>query len=111
MFTLIKGINHVTMKWYIENLKDKIHICDANITDYSTSELENVIKDIMSNIGIGNIAVTDKYAVAEGRKRIYAINAFIDGEIKFSNKYYAELSKKEFNKFNNYELGILLDDF
>lgn len=111
MFTLIKGINHVTMKWYIENLKDKIHICDANITDYSTSELENVIKDIMSNIGIGNIAVTDKYAVAEGRKRIYAINAFIDGEIKFSNKYYAELSKKEFNNFNNYELGILLDDF
>lgn len=108
MFTLIKGINHVTMKWYIENLKDKIHIGDANITDYSTSELENVIKDIMSNIGIGNIIVTDEYAVAEGRKRIYAINSFIDGKIKFSNKYYTELSKEEFNNFNNYELGIFV---
>jgi hypothetical protein len=106
MFTFIKGINHVTMKWYIENLKDKINICDANITDYSTSELENVIKDIMSNIGIGNITVTDKYAVAEGRKRIYAINAFIDGKIKFSNKYYTGLSKEELDNFNNYELVI-----
>ena len=72
------------------------------------TELENVIKDIMSNIGIGNIIVTDKYEVAEGRKRIYAINAFINGEIKFSNKYYAELPKEEFNNFNNYELGIFV---
>lgn len=108
MFTLIKGINHVAMKWYIENLKDKINICDANITDYSTTELENVIKDILSNIDIGNIAITDKYAVAEGRKRIYAINAFIDGEIKFSNKYYTELSKEEFDSFDNYELEIFV---
>lgn len=108
MFTLIKGINHVTIKWYKENLKEKINICNANITDYNVTELENVIKDIMSNIGIGNIIVTDKYEVAEGRKRIYAINAFINGEIKFSNKYYAELSKEEFNNFNNYELGIFV---
>lgn len=108
MFTLENGINHVTMKWYKENLKEKINICDTNITDYNVTELENVIKDIISNISIGNIAVTDKYVVVEGRKRIYAINAFIDGEIKFSNKYYAELSKEEFNNFNNYELGIFV---
>lgn len=108
MFTLENGINHVTMKWYKENLKGKINICDANITDYNETELENVIKDIISNISIGNIAVTDKYAVVEGRKRIYAINAFIDGEIKFSNKFYTELSKEEFNNFNNYELGIFV---
>lgn len=108
MFTLIKGINYVTMKWYKENLKLKIDICDANITDYNVTELENVIKDIMSNVGIGNIIVTDKYAVAEGRKRIYAINSFIDGKIKFSNKYYTELSKEEFDSFNNYELGIFV---
>lgn len=108
MFTLKKGINHVTMKWYKENLKEKINICNANITDYNVTELENVIKDIMSNIGIGNIIVTNKYEVAEGRKRIYAINAFINGEIKFSNKYYAELPKEEFNNFNNYELGIFV---
>lgn len=44
----------------------------------------------------------------EGRKRIYAINAFIDGKIKFSNKYYTELSKEEFDIFNNYELGIFV---
>ena len=108
MFTLNNGINHVTMKWYMENLKEKIDICDANITDYNTTELENVVKDVMSNIGIGNIVVTDKYAVVEGRKRIYAINAFIDGEIKFSNKHYIELSKEELDKFNNYELGIFV---
>ena len=108
MFTLNKGINHVTMKWYKENLKGKIDICDTNITDYNVTELENVIKDIISNISIGNIAVTDKYAVVEGRKRIYAINAFIDGEIKFSNKYYIELSKEEFDSFYNYELGIFV---
>lgn len=53
MFTLENGINHVTMKWYKENLKGKINICDTNITDYNVNELENVIKDIMSNIGIG----------------------------------------------------------
>lgn len=108
MFTLIKGINHVTMKWYMENLKDKINICDTNTIDYSATELENVIKDIMSNIGIGNIIVTDKYVVVEGIKRIYAINSFIDGEIKFSNKYYTELSKEEFDNFDNYELGIFV---
>ncbi|MFR4681850.1 MAG: hypothetical protein ACLT9M_05820 [Anaerobutyricum hallii] len=108
MFTLENGINHVTMKWYKENLKGKINICDTNITDYNVNELENVIKDIMSNIGIGNIAITDKYAVVEGRKRIYAINAFINGEIKFSNKYYTELPKEEFDIFNNYELGIFV---
>lgn len=108
MFTLGNGINYVTMKWYKENLKGRINICDTNITDYNVIELENVIKDIISNISIGNIAVTDKYTVVEGRKRIYAINAFIDGEIKFSNKYYAELPKEEFNKFNNYELGIFV---
>lgn len=108
MSTLENGINHVTMKWYKENLKGKINICDTNITDYNVTELENVIKDIISNISIGNIAVTDKYVVVEGRKRIYAINAFIDGKIKFSNKYYAELPKEEFNNFNNYELGIFV---
>lgn len=108
MFTLNNGINHVMMKWYMENLKGKINICDDNIPDYNTTELENVIKDIMSNISIGNIAITDKYAVVEGRKRICAINAFINGEIKFSNKYYTELSKEEFDIFNNYELGIFV---
>lgn len=108
MFTFENGINHVTMKRYKENLKGKINICDSNITDYNVTELENVIKDIISNISIGNIAVTDKYVVVEGRKRIYAINAFINGEIKFSNKYYAELPKEEFNNFNNYELGIFV---
>ena len=101
MFTLNKGINYVTMKWYMENLKEKIDIRDVNIANYNTTELENVIKDIISNISSGNIAVTDKYAVVEGRKRIYGINAFIYGEIKFSNKYYAELPKEEFNNFNN----------
>lgn len=108
MFTLNNGINHITMKWYMENLKEKIDICDVNISDYNTMELENVIKDIISNINIGNIAVTDKYTVIEGRKRIYAINAFIDGKIKFSNKHYAELSKEELDNFNNYELGVLV---
>ena len=108
MFTLNKGINYVTMKWYMENLKKKIDIRDVNIANYNTTELENVIKDIISNISIGNIAVTEKYVVVEGRKRIYAINAFIDGKIKFSNKYYTELSKEEFDIFNNYELGIFV---
>lgn len=108
MFTLNKGINHVTMKWYMGNLKEKIDICDANITDYNITELANIIKDIMSNIGIGNIVVTDKYAVVEGRKRIYAINSFIDGKIKFSNKHYTELSKEELESFNNYQLGIFV---
>lgn len=108
MFTLKKRINHVMMKWYMENLKGKINICDDNIPGYNTTELENVIKDIMSNISIGNIAITDKYAVVEGRKRIRAINAFINGEIKFSNKYFTELSKEEFDIFNNYELGIFV---
>lgn len=108
MFALNNGINHVTMKYYMENLKEKIDICDANILDYNTIELENVIKDIISNISIGNIAITDKYAVIEGRKRIYAINAFIDGKIKFSNRHYTELSKEELGNFNNYELGIFV---
>ena len=108
MFALNNGINHVAMKWYMENLKEKIDICYANITDYSTTELENVVKDIMSNISIGNIAITDKYEVVEGGKRIYAINAFIGGEIKFSNKHYTELSKEELDNFNNYELGIFV---
>ena len=62
----------------------------------------------MSNISIGNIAITDKNVVVEGRKRIYAINSFINGKIKFSNKYYTELSKEELNNFNNYELGIFV---
>lgn len=108
MFTLNKGINYITMKRYMENLKEKIDICDADITDYNTVELENVIKDIMANIGIGSIAVTDKYVMVEGRKRIYAINSFIDGEIKFSNKYYTELSKEKLDNFNNYELEIFV---
>lgn len=108
MFVLKNGINHVTMKWYMENLKEKIDICDANITDYNTTELENVVKDVMSNISIGIIVVTGKYTVAEGRKRIYAINSFIDGKIKFSNKYYTELSKEELDSFKNYELIIFL---
>ena len=108
MVKLDKGIHCMSMKWYVENLKEKVSICDADIANYNAVELEKVIEDIISNITIGNVAVTDEYVVVEGRKRIYAINSFIDGEIKFSNKYYTELSEEELDSFNNYELRIFV---
>lgn len=99
MFTLVKGTNHVKMKWYMENLKNKIKSQDLNIPqDYDVTK---VVNSIMNNEGIGEIVIDGKNNLIDGYKRIKAINDFI------SNKY-SELSLKDKEKFDNYELTILL---
>ena len=99
MFTLVKGTNHVKMKWYMENLKNKIKSQDLNIPqDY---DVTRVVNSIMNNEGIGEIVIDGKNNLIDGYKRIKAINDFI------SNKY-SELSLKDKEKFDNYELTILL---
>lgn len=99
MFTLVKGTNHVKMKWYMENLKNKIKSQDLNIPqDYDVTK---VVNSIMNNEGIGEIVIDGKNNLIDGYKRIEAINDFI------SNKY-SELSLKDKEKFDNYELTILL---
>lgn len=112
MFELKKnGVNMVTIKWYMDNLKDKITMPEKEIQilpDYTEQVLEKVISDIMSNFAIDNIAITDKNELVDGHKRISAINSFIDGDIKYNGKIYSELSAEEKNIFDNYELGIFV---
>lgn len=114
MFELKKNdVNMVTMKWYMDNLKDKITMPEKKILilpNYTEQDLKKVISDIMSNFTIDNIVITDKNELVDGHKRINAINSFIDGNIKYSGKFYFELSTEEKNIFDNYELGIFVGE-
>ena len=99
MFTLVKGTNHVKMKWYMENLKNKIKSQDLNIPqDYDVAK---VVNSIMNNETIGVITIDEKNNLIDGHKRIEAINDFINNE-------YSKLSLEDKEKFDNYELTILL---
>lgn len=105
MFELKKNaVNMVTMKWYMDNLKDKIQI----LPNYTEQNLEKVINDIMNNFSIGAIVITDKNELVEGHKRINAIHSFIDGNIKYNGKIYYELSSEEKKLFDNYYLAIVV---
>ena len=112
MFELKKNdVNMVTIKWYMDNLKDKITMSENEIQilpDYTEQDLEKVISDIMSNFAIDNIAITDKNELVDGYKRISAINSFIDGDIKYNGKIYSELSSEEKELFGNYHIGIIV---
>lgn len=112
MFTLTKNaINNVTMKWYINNLKEKIIMSEKevqNLLKYKDEDLEKVISDIIRNIGIGNIVITEKNELIEGYKRLFAINEFIDNKIKYNGKYYSELSNEDKDIFDNYSFGIYI---
>lgn len=99
MFALVKGTNHVKMKWYMENLKNKIKSQDLNIPqDY---DVEKIVNSIMNNEGIGGIVIDGKNNLIDGYKRIEAINDFINNE-------YNKLSLEDKEKFDNYELTIII---
>lgn len=99
MFTLVKGTNYVKMKWYMENLKNKIKSQDLNIPqDYDVAKIVN---SIMNNETIGVITIDEKNNLIDGYKRIEAINDFINNE-------YSKLSLEDKEKFDNYELTIII---
>lgn len=99
MFILVKGTNHIKMKWYMENLKNKIKSQDLNIPQYY--DVAKVVNSIMNNEGIGEIIIDGENNLIDGYKRIEAINDFINNE-------YNKLSLEDKEKFDNYELTILL---
>lgn len=110
MFELKKNeVNYVTIKWYVENLKNVIKIGEKEIqylNTFDNQELEQVITDIICNISIGGIAITEDNYLMDGYKHITAINSFIDGKIKYNGKYYVELNDEEKERFYNYQLSV-----
>lgn len=111
MFRLNNGVNHVSMKYYIENLKGKIIISDFQALNYGIKDLENVIVSIVKCEPIDTISLSKNFDVVDGQKRIFAINSFIDGKIRYNGKNYFELSKNTRNLFEAYELAIYMDNF
>ena len=112
MFELKKNaVNRVTMKWYMDNLKDKIIMTEKEtqlLPNYTEQDLEKVISNIMSNLSINSIAITDKNELVDGYKRISAINSFINGDIEYNGKVYSELSSEEKELFDNCHIGIFV---
>ncbi len=113
MFELkVNDVNMVTIKWYIDNLKDKIKMSKKEeqkaLVDYEKKDLEKVINNIMNNLCINNIAITNQNELVDGYKKINAIDSFIDGFIKYNGKYYFELSDEEKEIFDNYYFGIFV---
>ena len=112
MFELKKNaVNRVTMKWYMDNLKDKIIMPEKKtqlLPNYTEQDLEKVINDIMSNLSIDSIAITDKNELVDGYKRISAINSFINGDIEYNGKVYSELYSEEKELFDNCRIGIFV---
>ena len=112
MFELKKNaVNMVTMKWYMDNLKDKIIMTEKEtqlLPNYTEQDLEKVISNIMSNLSINSIAITDKNELVDGYKRISAINSFMNGDIEYNGKVYSELSSEEKELFDNYHIGIFV---
>ena len=112
MFELKKNaVNMVTMKWYMVNLKDKIIMTEKEtqlLPIYTEQDLEKVISNIMSNLSIDSIAITDKNELVDGYKRISAINSFINGDIEYNGKAYSELYSKEKELFDNCHIGIFV---
>lgn len=105
------AVNRVTMKWYMDNLKYKIIMPEKKpqlLPNYTEQDLEKVINDIMSNLSIDIIAITDKNELVDGYKRISAINSFINGDIEYNGKVYSELSSEEKELFDNYHIGIFV---
>ena len=104
MFELKKNaVNMVTMKWYMDNLKDKIIMTEKEtqlLPNYTEQDLEKVISNIMSNLSINSIAITDKNELVDGYKRISAINSFMNGDIEYNGKVYSELSSEEKELFD-----------
>ena len=112
MFELKKNaVNMVTMKWYMDNLKDKIIMTEKEtqlLPNYTEQDLEKVISNIMSNLSINSIAITDKNELVDGYKRISAINSFINGDIEYNGKVYSELYSEEKELFDNCHIGIFV---
>ena len=112
MFELKKNaVNMVTMKWYMDNLKDKIIMTEKEtqlLPNYTEQDLEKVISNIMSNLSINSIAITDKNELVDGYKRISTINSFMNGDIEYNGKVYSELSSEEKELFDNYHIGIFV---
>lgn len=106
-----KNGNTVTMKWYMDNLKDKIKMAEKEIqtlSNYTEQDLEKVIDSIINNFAIGDIVITESNELIDGYKRIIAINSFIDNHIKYNEKYYSELSIEEKKIFDNYRFRIFV---
>ena len=80
MFELKKNaVNMVTMKWYMDNLKDKIIMTEKEtqlLPNYTEQDLEKVINDIMSR----NTVVTCIAIQKPNRKAIFAYNPNTDTE-------------------------------
>lgn len=112
MFELAKKeVNVVIMRWYVDNLKDKIKFSSKELhrtSEFNDQVLEKVVSDIINDLSIGIIAITEDYELIDGYKRIIAINSFIDGKITCNGKYYIELSDEEKNIFDNYQLPIFV---
>ena len=105
-------VNFVTMKWYINNLKDTIKLPNCEIQrecpEEPTEEVFNkTICRIIKHNSIGVIAITNDCILVDGYKRILAINSFIDGKIKYNGKSYLDFSEEEKKNFDNYMLEIL----
>lgn len=107
-----KAENHITILWYLDELRNNLIIGSSlNRKHYTKEDEESVIKSIFEKVAFDNIIVikeSNQYRLLDGEKRLVSINDFIDGKIAYNNQYYNDLPQDLKDAFLGYYLTIVV---
>lgn len=81
--------------WYN---KIRNNLIVESYANYKIEEMESIIKSFFNSTLCGDIYVKkneEKYIAVNGQKRLTSINNFLDGKIKYKDKFFVDFSEEE----------------
>lgn len=94
--------------WYLNKMKNNLVV--VAYRNYTNEEMESVIEYIIDSSIDTTFYVEknkNKYIAINGQKRLTSINNFIDGKIKYHDKFYEGLSEDEKERFLKYPVRFI----